>query len=71
MGLPGPAGPPGVPGEDGDKVHIQTFFVNYKAEPMILFSRFGFKLCCNDVCLCRGRLENTVRKVPREGKESM
>lgn len=81
MGLPGPAGPPGVPGEDGDKVHIPAahltsnslaVWLNYEAEPMIiLFSRCGLELFCNDVFLCRVRLESMVRKVPREEKESM
>lgn len=50
---------------------ISKGFSELHAEPMSMILRLGFELCCNDVCLCRGRLENTVRKVAREEKESM
>lgn len=50
---------------------ISKGFSVLRAEPMSMFLRLVFELCCNVACLCRGRLENTARKVPREEKESM
>lgn len=46
-------------------------FSELHAEPMSVFLRLVSELCCNGARLCRGRLENTVRKAPREEKESM